>query len=85
MTDQELSQENRANLVTARESARRAAEGYDDVDFIRVIGTLYAVLASSCPHNPEQYTRTEVDGGHEIEVTCPSCNVAWRERTAAES
>ena len=59
--------------------------GYEDVDFGRVIGMLDAVLASSCPHDPAQYTRTEMDGGREVEVTCPSCNVAWRERTAAES
>ena len=79
MTDQELSQQNRANIVTASESARRAAEGYDDVDFIRVIGMLDAVVAATCPHDPAQYTRTEVDGGREVEVTCPSCSVAWRE------
>ena len=79
MPDQELSQQNRANIVTARESVRRAMSGYEDVDFIRVIGMLDAVLASSCPHDPAQYTRTEVDGRREVEVTCPSCSVAWRE------
>lgn len=85
MTDQELSQQNRANIVTARESVRRAAAGYEDVDFGRVIWMLDAVLASTCPHDPAQYTRTEEDGGREVEVTCPSCNVAWRERTAEGS
>ena len=84
MTDQELSEQSRANIVMARDSARRAMSGYEDVDFGRVIGMLDSVLVSTCPHDPAQYTRTEVDGGREVEVTCPMCNVAWRERTAAE-
>ena len=53
------------------------------MDFGRVIGMLDAVLASTCPHDPVQYTRTEEHGGREVEVTCPACSVSWRERTAA--
>ena len=50
-----------------------------------MIGMLNAVLAPTCPHDPAQYTRIEVDGGRGVGVTCPSCNVAWRERRAAGS
>ena len=74
MTDQELSQQNRANIATARESVRRAMSGYEDVGLGRVIGMLDAVLASTCPHDPALYIRTEVDGGREVWFArCGTC------------
>ncbi|HEV2126870.1 MAG TPA: hypothetical protein VGW38_29315 [Chloroflexota bacterium] len=80
--DQQLSRENRANIVTACESLRCAANRYDDVDFDRAMEMRDQVLPSTYPHDPGQCVRCGVvreGGARSVEVTGLACNAAWRE------
>ncbi|MGB3328471.1 MAG: hypothetical protein WBA46_05910 [Thermomicrobiales bacterium] len=70
----ELTTDQRAALVTARETIRRAARG-EDADLPRAAAYLDMVLRETCPHDPATWSVTEQDG--ETLTTCPLCGVSW--------
>lgn len=71
-----MNREQRADIVTARESLRRAASGADDVDFDAAAAMLDRVLYTSCPHGREAW-HTERDSTGQALTTCPLCGVSW--------
>lgn len=70
-----MNREQRADIVTARESLRRAAEGLEDVDFETAAAMLDRVLAESCPH---AMSETVNPPGDPETVVCSACGVSWR-------
>lgn len=73
-----LTREQRADIVTARETIRRAARGDLDADLDAVAAQLDRVLATTCPHDQSQQFRAPDQSGSML-VTCFGCNVTWYE------
>jgi hypothetical protein len=64
----------RGDLVTARQTVRRAIAG-DDADLATAAGLIDAALASLCPHDATSHYIVDTDAGEEL-VTCSACNVS---------
>lgn len=71
-----IGREQRANLVTARETVRRAAKGEDNVDLAAAADLLDRVLESTCPHDPSNWINGPDESGRQI-ITCLECGVSW--------
>jgi hypothetical protein len=72
-----LNKEQRADLVTARGTLRRAEEGYEDCDFGGAAAMIDRVLATSCPHGPSAWhTSPDEKSGRPL-VACYACGVTW--------
>lgn len=84
LQNEALSAENRADIVTARESVRRAANGHEDVDHGAVITMLVRVLQSTCPHDPAGYLPSSLSSRRgtddRVQIISPACNAAGVER-----
>lgn len=65
----------RSDVVTARQTIRRAIAG-DDADLETAAGLLDQVLEGLCPHDPASRFESYADTG-ELLVTCTACGVSW--------
>lgn len=65
----------RSDLVTARQTIRRAIAG-DDADLEAAAGLIDATLQALCPHDPAGHFHTTADSGEEL-TTCTACGVSW--------
>jgi hypothetical protein len=65
----------RSDLVTARQTVRRAIAG-DDAELDTAAGLIDAAVSALCPHDPEEHFHTTADNG-EVLVTCTQCGVSW--------
>lgn len=68
----------RADLVTARETVRRAAGGHDDADLPAAAARLDHALRALCPHDPQGWYTAPDRDGHML-TTCNTCGVSWYE------
>ena len=71
-----LTREQRADIVTARETIRQALAGDTDVDLAAAATMLDHVLQTACPHDPESRMRSRDSEGRDL-VTCWACGVSW--------
>jgi hypothetical protein len=74
--DHPLSRQERAHIVTARETINRAVLGETDADLTAASSLLDRVLESTCPHDPATRFRAPDAAGREL-VTCYACGVSW--------
>ncbi len=74
--DHPLSREERAHIVTARQTIYRALTGETDADLAAAASLLDRVLESTCPHDPGTRYRAPDQTGREL-VTCCACAVSW--------
>lgn len=79
--DHPLTREQRADVVTARETIRRAMRGDQDADLNAAAAYLDQLLATTCPHEASQRFRAPDPSG-QVLVTCFGCNVSWYEPTS---
>lgn len=76
-----LSERQRADIGTARQTILRAASGHDDADLPTAAAMLDRVLRETCPHDPASwYTAPDTDG-REL-TTCYACGVSWYAQAA---
>lgn len=68
----------RADVVTARNTVRRAAQG-EASDLDAAAAMLDRVLKSACPHEPATWHTSTTPSGEQL-TTCPVCGVSWFER-----
>ena len=73
-----LTREQRADIVSARETIRRAASGDLDADLDAAAALLDHLLVTTCPHDQSQQFRAPDQSGNML-VTCFGCNVSWYE------
>jgi len=73
--DTTLTAADRADLVTARQTALRAASGEPDADLDAAALLIDRVLARSCAHDPAGYI-VGTDNGREL-ATCVACGISW--------
>ena len=72
-----LSNEQRADLSTARETLLLADSGTDNVDFVTAAAMIDRVLATACSHSQARhYTTSDETTGRPL-TTCPECGVSW--------
>lgn len=71
-----LSREERAHIVTARETINRATAGDSDADLAAAASYLDRVLESTCPHDPASWYEASCAPGRQL-VTCFACGVSW--------
>lgn len=72
-----LSTQQRADLVTARGTLRRAAIDPDSLDFETAASMLDRVTAALCPHDPSTWhIAPDVTNGRPL-VTCEACGYTW--------
>ena len=72
-----LNRQQRADLVTARGTLRRAEDGHEDVDYGIAASMVDRVLATVCPHAPEtRHASTDVKSGRPL-VACYECGATW--------
>jgi len=76
--DHPLTREQRADVVTARETIRRAMHGDQDANLPAAAAYLDHLLATTCPHDAAQQFRAPDASGQTL-VTCFGCNVSWYE------
>jgi hypothetical protein len=74
--DHPLNQEQRANIVTARQTINRAVSGETDADLGAAASMLDRVLESTCPHDPDRWYQAPDATGRDL-VPCYACNVSW--------
>jgi len=74
--DHPLARQQRAHIVTARQTIDRAVSGEVDVDLAAASSLLDRVLESTCPHDPGTWLRAPGANGREL-VTCYGCGVSW--------
>lgn len=72
-----LSDMQRADVVTARNTVRRAAQG-EASDLDAAAAMLDRVLKNTCPHEPASWVHSTTETGERL-TTCPACNVSWFE------
>lgn len=65
----------RSDLVTARQTIRRAIAG-DEADLDTASGLIDATLEALCPHDPAGWFHKTADSGEAL-TTCTQCNVSW--------
>lgn len=68
----------RADLVTARQTVRRAAGGDDDADLPAAAAMIDKALRALCPHDPQGWYAAPDRDGHML-TTCNGCGVSWYE------
>lgn len=72
-----LTLDQRKDLTTARESLRRAAQGFDDVEYASAASMLERVIAIAYPHVPAtHHTTSDVTNGRPL-VTCTAYGTTW--------
>lgn len=72
-----LTAEQRADVVTARETILRAADGHE-ADLAAAAARLDALLKATCSHDPAGW-RTAPDPRGRRLTTCLACGVSWYE------
>lgn len=70
-----LTESQRADVVTARQTILRAARG-EDADLAAAASMLDRLLQESCPHDPAGWHTTPDDDGRRL-TTCYACGVSW--------
>ena len=75
-SDHPLSRQERAHIVTARQTIDRALLGEPDADLAAASSLLDRVLESTCPHDPTTRIQASDATGREL-VTCYACGVSW--------
>jgi hypothetical protein len=75
--DHPLAEQQRADLVTARGTLRRAAHDPDGVDYEAAASMLDRVAGALCPHDlAEHHTAPDVTTGRPL-TTCYACGLTW--------
>ena len=72
-----LAREQRADLVTVRTTLLRAEEGIEDCDFKSAASMVDRVLATTCPHDSDQWVTSPDAKTARPLTTCYKCGVSW--------
>lgn len=79
-----LTEAQRADIITARQTLLRAASGHDDADLPAAAAMLDMVLRESCPHDPASWHTAPDADGREL-TTCYACGASWYAQAAPQA